>query len=239
MKSLAEAIKNTKGIPVRIDKIISKMKSGSKTTVSGNNRQMKKSVYSYKKSIRFYALILLGAVFLAGIGGIVYDRGLLSFSGTSSARASLAPRPHGASFSGLPVPRFVSLKKNRINIRRGPGTNHAVQWVFNRKGLPVEVIAEFENWRRIRDADGEEGWVFHSLLSGVRMVTVAPWDKNGRIELSEKPSRLSKIIAFMEPGVMAKVRQCSGSWCAVRVGDYEGWVAQNSLWGVYPGEVVN
>ena len=224
---------------MRIDKIISKMKSGRRVGVSGNTAKMKKPAPSYRKTIRFYALILLGAAFLAGIGGIVYDRGLLSFSGASSARASLAPKPRGTSFSGLPVPRFVSLKKNRINIRRGPGTNHAVQWVFNRKGLPVEVIAEFENWRRIRDADGEEGWVFHSLLSGTRMVTVAPWEKEGRIELSEKPSRLSKIIAFMEPGVMARVRQCSGSWCSVVVGDFEGWVAQNSLWGVYPGEVVN
>ncbi len=239
MKSLAEAFKNTKGIPVRIDKIISKLKIGKGALVSGNSIGMGNTPRSYRRSFRFYGLILLGAAILAGLGGIVYDRGLLSVEGTPSARASLAPAPRGTSISGLPLPRFVSLKKSRINIRRGPGTNHAVQWVFNRKGLPVEVIAEFENWRRIRDADGEEGWVFHSLLSGTRMVTVAPWEKQGRIELAEKPSHLSKIIAFLEPGVMAKVRQCSGSWCSVVVGDYKGWVAQNTLWGVYPGEVVN
>src|SRR6187401_2096362 len=76
------------------------------------------------------------------------------------------------SASGLPVPRYVSLKSDRVNVRAGPTKDHAVAWVFTRPGLPVEVTAEFENWRRIRDSEGAEGWVYHSLLSGKRTAVV-------------------------------------------------------------------
>ena len=74
--------------------------------------------------------------------------------------------------SGLPVPRFVSLKADRVNVRGGPDKDHDVSWVYTRVGWPVEIIAEFENWRRIRDSDGSEGWVYHSMLSGKRTAVV-------------------------------------------------------------------
>ncbi|PLX33003.1 MAG: hypothetical protein C0605_17130 [Hyphomicrobiales bacterium] len=189
------------------------------------------------RSIRFLLPIVLVGVILAGVG-IVYDRGLFSLSGTTTAQAWLAPSYKQTGAKGQRIPRFVSLKNQRINVRGGPGKNHAVQWVFQRKGIPVEIIAQFENWRRIRDADGEEGWIYHSLLSGARTVTVSPWKADARVELLEKPSRLSQIVAFAESGVMGTIRQCTGSWCAVTIDGYKGWVDQNALWGVYPGEVV-
>lgn len=189
------------------------------------------------RSIRFLLPVVLVAVILAG-AGIVYDKGLLSLSGTTTAQAWLAPSFKQARKGAQRIPRFVSLKNQRINVRGGPGKNHAVQWVFQRKGIPVEIIAQFENWRRIRDADGEEGWIFHSLLSGARTITVSPWKTDARLELLKKPSRLSRIVAFAESGVMGAIKQCTGSWCAVKIGGHEGWVDQNALWGVYPGEVV-
>src|SRR5687768_13238380 len=91
--------------------------------------------------------------------------------------ASLAPaqaEPSAKAVSGLPIPRFVSLKTNQVNVRAGPTKDHGVAWVFNRSGLPVEITAEFETWRRIRDWEGAEGWVYHSLLSGRRTATIAP-----------------------------------------------------------------
>ncbi len=224
---------------MRIDENTSKAGCGTGKYVPMDVKSGHSGNLHFKKPLRIYALALICALVLIGGGGIVYEKGLFGFSGATNARASLKPEQRKGSYSKLPVPRFVSLKKKRINVRRGPGKKYAIQWVFNRQGLPVEIIAEFENWRRVRDSDGEEGWVFHSLLSGSRMITISPWSKDGRVELSEKPSHLSKITAFMEPGVMARVKQCSGSWCSVVAGKYEGWVAQNTLWGVYPGEIVN
>src|SRR5262245_26457172 len=72
----------------------------------------------------------------------------------------------GADSGKLPIPRFVSLKSDRVNVRSGPTKDHEVTWVYTRTGLPVEITAEYENWRRIRDWEGAEGWVYHSLLSG-------------------------------------------------------------------------
>ncbi|PLX38744.1 MAG: aspartyl-trna synthetase [Hyphomicrobiales bacterium] len=141
--------------------------------------------------------------------------------------------------SGLPLPRFVSLKSDRINVRRGPGRDHEVVWIFVRAGLPVEVVQEFENWRRIRDADGEEGWVFHSLLSGRRTALVAPWEKDGEPEsVHGEPESQSPVSAFVKPGVLANVHECTGTWCRIGGEGWAGWIDQTRLWGVYPQETV-
>ncbi len=91
------------------------------------------------------------------------------------AAVDLAARKAGP-ITGLPTPRFVSLKADEVNVRRGPGWDHAVAWVFHRAGLPVEVIAEFDVWREVRDSEGATGWVAGTLLSGRRTVLVAPWE---------------------------------------------------------------
>ncbi len=94
------------------------------------------------------------------------------------AASASAPAPGGRLGTGLPVPRYVSLKTDRVNLREGPSKDHRTAWVYQRAGLPVEIIAEYETWRRIRDSEGTEGWVLHSLLSGRRTALVQPWGKD-------------------------------------------------------------
>ena len=143
----------------------------------------------------------------------------------------------------LPIPRFVSLKSDKVNVRAGPTKDHEVTWVYTRTGLPVEITAEFENWRRIRDWEGAEGWVYHSLLSGRRTGLVSPpakSDKNADdvIPIHAGADADSAIVARLQPGVLGAVKRCNGSWCRVTGAGYDGWVAQDRLWGVYPNEKV-
>ena len=141
--------------------------------------------------------------------------------------------------SGLPLPRFVSLKSNRVNVRGGPSQDHAISWVFLQQGLPVEIIAEFENWRQIRDSDGEEGWVFHSLLSARRTALVAPWSDEEFLTLRLNLGDDSELVAKLEPGILSDLDRCSDGWCQISVQQIEGWIAQDLLFGTYPDEVIN
>lgn len=145
--------------------------------------------------------------------------------------------------SGLPVPRFVSLKSDRVNLRQGPGTDYPAAWVFRRAGMPVEVIQEFETWRKVRDAEGTTGWVLGSLLSGRRTALVLPWEIKPGAPLPQIPIRSSHsdssaAVAMIEAGVIASVLSCDGRWCYVDVQDYTGFVEQRKLWGVYENETV-
>jgi SH3-like domain-containing protein len=142
--------------------------------------------------------------------------------------------------SGLPLPRFVSLKADRVNVRAGPTKDHEVVWVFTRAGLPVEITAEFENWRRIRDWEGAEGWVYHSLLSGRRSALIAKRKASEElVPLFGSADTDVAIAARLEPGVLGSVKRCNGARCRF-VGDkFDGFVAQERLWGVYPGEKID
>jgi SH3-like domain-containing protein len=140
--------------------------------------------------------------------------------------------------SGLPVPRFVSLKPDRVNVRGGPTRDHEVTFVYTRAGLPVEITAESDNWRRIRDWEGSEGWVYHSLLSGRRTAVVSPKDKSTLVLLYDKGDDTSTLVAKLQAGVLALVKRCSGNWCRIAGSGFDGWVAQEQLWGVYPNEKV-
>ncbi len=157
---------------------------------------------------------------------------------------ALTLRPAGASAeqlgsaSGLPVPRYVSLKSDRVNLREGPSKDHRTVWVFLRAGLPVEITAEFEIWRRIRDSEGAEGWVLHSLLSGRRTALVTPWKKGVDTPIFEKPSAQSPEVAILQPNVIANVKSCDGSWCRIAGDGFKGFVPQSNLWGVYPNEKI-
>src|SRR5258705_5565062 len=116
--------------------------------------------------------------------------------------------------SGLPLPRFASLKSDQVNVRGGPNKEHDVAWVYTRPALPVEITAEFENWRRIRDRDGTEGWVYHTLLSGKRSAYVAnPKTRPDLVPLYESADRMSPFRAMLEPGVLGAVRGCNGPGC--------------------------
>ena len=141
--------------------------------------------------------------------------------------------------AALPVPRFVSLKSDKVNVRRGPSTDQAIVWVFSRAGLPVEVIAESDNWRRVRDSEGADGWVFHSLLSGRRTVLISPWTKTAEnVTLYSRKSTSASTVAELAPSVLGNVLSCDGEWCELSIEDYSGFVQQDKLWGVYRGEVV-
>jgi SH3-like domain-containing protein len=142
------------------------------------------------------------------------------------------------SSSGLPVPRFVSLKPDRVNVRGGPTRDHDVAFVFTRTGLPVEITAESDNWRRIRDWEGSEGWVYHSLLSGRRTALVTAKPTEDLVPLYERPDGQSALAARLQRGVLALVKQCTGTWCRISGTGFDGWIAQDRLWGVYPGEKV-
>ncbi len=141
--------------------------------------------------------------------------------------------------SGLPVPRFVSLKADKVNVRNGPNRDQDVAWVFNRAGLPVEVTAEYETWRRIRDADGAEGWVYHSMLSLRRTALVAPWLKGETVPLRGSADADAKVVAKLEPSVLGVVKTCDGKFCRITGDGFDGYVQQNQLFGVYPGEKVD
>lgn len=171
----------------------------------------------------------------------------LAVLGAIVAVGAVAPRPaqpakpaneaaRGA-YSGLPVPRFVSLKADRVNVRAGPSREHEVTWVFTRSALPVEIVAEFETWRRIRDVDGQEGWVYHSLLSGRRTALVAPWSHDEQtLSLRVRAERDAPVAARLEPGVLATVKRCTANWCRLTGDGFDGYIEQERLWGVYPNE---
>ena len=140
--------------------------------------------------------------------------------------------------TGLPVPRYVSLKSDRVNLREGPSKDHRSSYVFERAGLPVEVTAEFDTWRKVRDSEGTEGWVLHSLLSGRRTALVAPWKKDRPLPLYRDPRPDAEVVANLQPGVIGSVKRCDGQWCRIYGDGFDGYEQQSNLWGVYPGEQV-
>jgi SH3-like domain-containing protein len=157
-------------------------------------------------------------------------------SAALTAAALLLPACAAAqSASGLPLPRFVSLRSEEVNLRTGPGDRYPVEWVYRRRDLPVEVVAEFNHWRKIRDWQGTEGWVHQSLLSGRRMMMVT----GGRARpLRSQPAEEAAPIALLEPGVVGRLSGCPRNthFCRAEAGGHEGWLKRDEFWGVYPGE---
>jgi len=139
------------------------------------------------------------------------------------------------SVSGLPLPRFVSFRSDEVNMRTGPGIQYPVDWVYSRRGLPVEIIAEFETWRKIRDWEGTQGWVHQSLLSGKRTVIVTGDVRN----LRSKPDSSSRILAKLEPTVIGDLETCAAGWCQIGVRNMRGWLRHVDMWGVYKDEAFN
>ena len=142
------------------------------------------------------------------------------------------------SVSGLPIPRFVSLKSDRVNTRSGPNKDQEIRWVYTHAGMPVEITAEFENWRRVRDWEGAEGWVYHSLLSGKRMAMVVPKTKDELVPLYESADMESAVSARLQSGVLGAIKSCNGTWCQFSGNGFDGFVRQERLWGAYPNEKV-
>lgn len=161
----------------------------------------------------------------------------------ADAQSALGLAQKRGSSSGLAIPRFVSLKADRVNLRSGPGTDYPTSWVYRRAGLPVEVLSEFESWRQVRDSEGATGWVLQSLLSGRRTALVTPWDlKAGKpapqVPVRNSDSESARTVAMVEAGVIANVHTCDGRWCRVTIDRFRGYMPQKQLWGVYENEIV-
>lgn len=131
------------------------------------------------------------------------------------------------------LPRFVTLGSDEVNVRTGPGPKYPITWVYNKKGLPVEVVLEYEVWRKIRDKDGEGGWVHSSLLSGNRAGIIQAEDY---APMRNKPEEDSKLRVKLERGAVVSLDECEKDWCEVDVAGYSGWVKREFIWGVYKGE---
>jgi SH3-like domain-containing protein len=136
--------------------------------------------------------------------------------------------------TGLPLPRFVSLGADRVNVRFGPGTQYPVNWVFARKGLPVEIIEEFDTWRKVRDYDGDEGWIHASLLSSRRTIMVT-----GEVrDLRRTPQLDARVVLRAESGVIGNLFDCEEDWCRVEIEGRRGWLQRSEFWGTRPGEIL-
>ncbi len=164
----------------------------------------------------------------------------VSFSSLPASQAAGAAQDAARGPSGLPLPRFVSLKSGRVNSRIGLGLNYSVDWLYLKPGLPMEIIQEYDNWRRVRDADGSEGWINQSLLSGRRTAIVAPWQKGKQasIDLRADPDGDARAVAILQPGVIGTIKSCTGEWCQMSFDGHTGWISQSLVWGAYPGELV-
>lgn len=136
-----------------------------------------------------------------------------------------------AAETGLPLPRFVSLRSAEVNLRTGPGNTYPIDWVYKRRHMPVEVIAEFDNWRKIRDWEGAVGWVHQNLLDGRRYVLIT-----GERLLLSRPAPDAPPVARVMAGVIARLLTCQAAWCRLDADGHEGWLPRDGFWGVYAAE---
>ncbi len=135
--------------------------------------------------------------------------------------------------TNLPIPRYVSMKAAEGNVRRGPSLTHRIDWVFKRRGMPLQITAEYGNWRKVQDRDGAGGWVHYALLSGVRTVLI----ETDMLPVYATPDPQSQINAHFETGVVARLGTCTPDWCKITAGGYRGWTLKSNLWGVDPSEI--
>jgi len=158
------------------------------------------------------SLILLSAISIIGFPNVSFSK-----SGT-----------------GLPIPRFVSLRTDEANVRTGPGMQYPKQWVLVKKHIPLEIISEYQDWRKVRDIQGDEGWVHKAMLSGKRTGIV----RKNSSKVYKKANISSPQKAVLENGVIAHVELCDKTYCKINVSGVEGYVVSSNLWGVYLGEKV-
>lgn len=130
------------------------------------------------------------------------------------------------------LPRFASLRAGEVNVRTGPGVRYPVEWVFVYRHMPIEIVAEFDTWRKVRDWQGTEGWVHRSMLSGRRTAIVT----TGRRSIHDVPARDARVIAEVEERVVGQLLKCQPQWCRVEIAGFRGWIRRAVIWGVYDGE---
>lgn len=180
--------------------------------------------------------------------GTLLGVGILALSVAADHRAiaqttEKSPPSQAAStgVSGLPLPRFVSVTAARANLRKGPGRQYPIDWILQRKNLPVEIIGEYEHWRKIRERSGEVGWVHKTMLSGKRMGQVIAEEKSqSPLPVYTQPldgGQKARPALLAQPGAIGEILGCSGDWCELAFKEGNGWLRRENLWGVYPGEV--
>lgn len=150
------------------------------------------------------------------------------------ALVPFAAKAQAPSANADKLPRFVSLRSDEINLRVGPGENYPIAWVFKRKDMPVEIVEQFQNWRRVADWQGDKGWILDRMVTAKRSVIV-----DGAVRaLHRQPDTASPVIARAEPGVIAKLLELQGPWCRIEAGGYKGWVRRTEVWGVFAEETL-
>lgn len=150
-----------------------------------------------------------------------------------AVRAQGNGEPARGAITNLPLPRYVSLKTDEGNARRGPGLTHRIDWVFRRAGMPLRITAEYENWRRVEDAEGAGGWMHYSLLSGGRTALV----NIPMLDLRNQPQENAPVVLQAEAGVVARLLECRADWCRMLVSNEKGWAPKSAIWGVERDEV--
>lgn len=151
---------------------------------------------------------------------------------TDGTAAGSSERPLGA--SGLKLPRFAALRADEVNLRAGPGTRYPIEWVYKRRNLPVEIIDEFDTWRRIRDWEGTEGWVHQSMLHGRRSILIV----DDLAMLRRDPQDDSRGVARLEAGVVGRVDSCGDVWCVIIAANRKGWLRRDQFYGMYRDEQI-
>lgn len=192
--------------------------------------------FSRAQTIAAFALAA-GAILSGGAAGFAQANETAA-RGAADKPVATAP---AVGPSGLPLPRFVTLKSGRVNMRVGPDMGkYPVIWSYRQRGLPVEIVQEYDNWRRIRDKDGAIGWVNAALLSGKRAAIIETPKKaaGGLAPLYAEPSEKSRVVMKAEPGVIGEIKQCGGLWCELIIENNRGYIRQDALWGVYAGEII-
>jgi SH3-like domain-containing protein len=159
---------------------------------------------------------------------------ILMISAWAAAEAASEGDENNTGTSGLPLPRFASLRASDVNMRTGPGTRYPIEWVLTRQGMPVEITAEYEVWRRVRDPDGDEGWVHKNALSGRRAALVTG---KGVHELRDDDNDQAPLVAHLTESATGRILKCEKDWCKLDFSGHRGWLKKSEFWGAYPGEI--
>lgn len=174
-----------------------------------------------------FALTLL---FVSGF--LTASLSTLSSSHAQTAEAEAQVQAAKVGKSGLPLPRYVSLAKPKVNLRKGPGLRYPIEWVYRRDDMPVEIIAEFDTWRQVRDWEGTVGWVHRNMLRGKRTVMI----KDGTQVLRAGPEESAEALLQAEAGVIGRLMECTGPWCRIEIAGRSGWLRNQGFFGAYPNE---
>jgi SH3-like domain-containing protein len=168
----------------------------------------------------------------------LWNEAVKSFAVALMLLAGLIGGAHAAEKATDPVPRFVSLRADTVNLRTGPGNRYPIEYVYRRKGYPLEIVAEFEQWRQVRDWQGTEGWVHQRMVTGIRNIVI----QGSQRILRQSGDKGAAPVAKLDPGVIAHLLECNDTWCRIDVqngtSDVKGWLARSEIWGLLPGEAL-